>query len=81
MQFVQFNQKNHQRQRWQRFWPTPLLAFIGIVQMLLTSTIIGLEFWSMIINIKYSFFFIGFITSFFFMLTWISTFIVGMYFR
>jgi len=40
--------------------------------MLLGDTFIGLECWSMIINIKY---------SFFFMLTWISTFIVGMYFR
>jgi len=81
MQFVQFNRKRHQRQRWQRFWPTLWLTFIAIVQMLLTAVIIGLEFWSMIINVKYSFFFIGFITSFFFILTWISTFIVGKYFR
>jgi hypothetical protein len=67
VQFVQFNQKNHQHQRWQRFWPTPLLAFIVIIHMLLADTITGLEFCSMIINIKYSFFFI---------LTWISTVIV-----
>ncbi|CAF3723554.1 unnamed protein product [Rotaria sp. Silwood1] len=76
MQFVQFNSKRNRRQRWQRFWPTSLLALITIVEILLTSIIIGLEFWSMIINIKYSFFFIGFIASFFFIITLISTFTV-----
>jgi hypothetical protein len=81
MQFVQFNKKSHQRQRWRRFWPVSLLTCIAISQMLLTGAIIGLEIWSMITNIKYSFFFIGFIASFFFILTWISTFIVGMYLR
>lgn len=81
MQFVQSNRKKQQRQRWQRFWPRLWLVFIVIIQLLLTGAIIGLEFWSMIINIKYSFFFIGFIASFFFILTWISTFNVGMYLR
>ncbi|CAF3090327.1 unnamed protein product [Rotaria sp. Silwood2] len=45
MQFVQFNSKRNQRQRWQQFWPTSLLALIAIVEILLTSIIIGLEFW------------------------------------
>jgi len=81
MQFVQFNRRSHQRQRWQRFWPTTLLGFIAIIEMLLTGIIIGLEFWSMITNIKYSFFFIGFIASVFFILTWISTFNVGKCFK
>ncbi|CAF1371042.1 unnamed protein product [Rotaria sordida] len=76
MQFVQFNSKHNQRQRWQRFWPTTLLVLIVIIEILLTSVIIGLEFWSMIINVKYSFFFIGFIVSFFFIITSISTFTV-----
>jgi hypothetical protein len=69
--------KQHQPQRWQRFWPTPFVAIIAIIQMLLTFAIVGLELWSMIINRKYSFFFIGFITSIFFTITWISTFTVG----
>ncbi|CAF1108737.1 unnamed protein product [Rotaria sp. Silwood1] len=45
MQFVQFNSKRNRRQRWQRFWPTSLLALITIVEILLASIIIGLEFW------------------------------------
>ncbi|CAF1499520.1 unnamed protein product [Rotaria sordida] len=45
MQFVQFNSKHNQRQRWQRFWPTSLLVLIAIIEILLTSVIIGLEFW------------------------------------
>jgi hypothetical protein len=81
MQLVQFNRKRHQRQRWQRFWPRIWLTFIATIQMLVTGIIVGLEFWSMIINIKYSFFFIGFIASFFLIITWISTFFVGKYFR
>lgn len=79
MQFVQFDRKKHQRQRWQRFWPKLWLTIIAIIQMLLTGAVIGFEFGSMIFNIKYSFFFIGFIASFFFVFTWISTFSVGMY--
>jgi len=81
MQFAQSNPKGYQRLRWQRFWPTLWLTFIAIVEMLLADAVIGLEIWSMILNIKYSFFFIGFIASFFFTLTWISTFIVGEYLR
>jgi cellulose synthase/poly-beta-1,6-N-acetylglucosamine synthase-like glycosyltransferase len=77
MQFVQVNRKKNQRQRWQRFWPKTLLVLIAFLQMLLTGAILALEFCSMISNIKYSFFFIGFIASVFYIITWISTFIVG----
>jgi hypothetical protein len=81
MQFVQSNQKHHRRLRWQWFWPRSWLTFIMIIQMLMADAVIGLEIWSMILNIRYSFFFIGFIASFFFTLTWISTFNVGEYSR
>jgi hypothetical protein len=77
MQFVRFDRKNYERQRWQRFWPRLSLALIAILEMLLTGAILALEFCSMITNIKYSFFFIGFIASFFYLIIWISTFIVG----
>jgi hypothetical protein len=69
--------KQRQPQQWQRFWPTPFVAVIAIIQMLLTFAITALEIWSVLINRKYSFFFIGFITSVFFTITWISTFTVG----
>jgi len=77
MQFAQFNSKSNQRRRWQRFWPTSMIILIAIVEILLTGAILGLELWSMITNIKYSFFFIGFIASIFFIITWISTLTVG----
>ncbi|CAF4698059.1 unnamed protein product [Rotaria socialis] len=76
MQFVEFNSKRNRRQRWQLIWPRSLVAFITIIEILLTSAIIGLEFWSMIINVKYSFFFIGFLASSFFIITSISTFTI-----
>jgi amino acid permease len=69
--------KQHRSQQWQKFLPIPFVAIIAIIQMLLTFIIIGLEVWSVLINRKYSFFFIGFITSIFFTITWISTFILG----
>jgi hypothetical protein len=78
MQFVRAYPKRNQ---WQRFWPTTFLALIAMVQLVLIAAIIGIEFWSMIINIKYAFFFIGFITSFFFVITWISTFTAGKYLK
>ncbi|CAF3188427.1 unnamed protein product [Rotaria socialis] len=76
MQFVEFNSKRNRRQRWQLIWPRSLVIFITITEMLLTSAIIGLEFWSMIINVKYSFFFIGFLASLFFIITSISSFTI-----
>lgn len=77
MQLVVSNPKIHRRLRWHRFWPTKVLAVLAIVQLLLTAATIGLELWSMVINVKYAFFFIGFIASFIFILTWISAFIIG----
>lgn len=67
----------HRRLRWERFWPRLLILLVAIIEMLLTIAILCLEFWSMIINIKYSFFFIGFIASFIHIITWILTFIVS----
>jgi hypothetical protein len=81
MQFVQSNPKVHRRLHWQQFWPRTWLTVIAIVQMVMADAIIGLEIWSMVLNIRYSFFFIGFIASFFFTLTWMATFNVGEYLR
>lgn len=68
----------HRRTRnWQRFWPKPWLIAISLIQSLVAFDIIGLEIGSMILNVRYSFFFIGFMASFFFVITWISTFIDG----
>jgi len=77
MPFPYAHVKQHRSQQWQRCWLTPFLAVIAIIQMLLTFIIISLEVWSALINTKYSFFFIGFITSVFFTITWISTFTLG----
>jgi hypothetical protein len=77
MPFTYAHVKQHRSQQWQRCWLTPFVAVIAFIQMLLTFIIIGLEVWSALINRKYSFFFIGFITSVFFTITWISTFIFG----
>ena len=79
MQFVQTNPKEQKRRLWQRFWPRKWLTIIAIVQMVMADAIIGLEIWSMVLNIKYSFFFIGFIAAVFFTLTWMSIFNVGEY--
>ncbi len=65
------------RQQWERIWPTPFLTNISIGQMLLTFIIIGSETWSMMLNIKYAFLFVGYTTAIFFTITWISTFTVG----
>jgi hypothetical protein len=65
------------RQQWQQIWPTPFLAIIAVFQLLITFIIIGLETWSMILNIKYSFLFVGYIAAFCFTITWISIFTVG----
>jgi len=67
------------RQQWQQIWPTPFLAIIAVIQMLITFIIIGFETWSMVLNIKYAFLFIGYAASIFFTITWISTFTVGKY--
>ncbi|CAF1164005.1 unnamed protein product [Adineta ricciae] len=67
----------HRRLRWERFWPRLLIILVAIMEILLTIAVLCLEFWSMIINIKYSFFFIGFIASFVHITTWILTFNVG----
>jgi hypothetical protein len=77
MQTVYYDPRALQRQRWQKIWPTPLLAVIAVSQMILTFMIIGFETWSMIINMKYSFIYVGYSVSFFFTITWISTFTVG----
>lgn len=79
MQFPYNNPLMLRRQRWEQIWPRTLLAFIAIGQMLLTFMIVGFETWSMVLNIKYSFLFIGYETAFFFTITWISTFTVGKY--
>jgi hypothetical protein len=79
MQFVYNDPRSVYRQRWQEVWPTSLLALIAIGQMLLTFVIVGFETWSMVLNIKYSFIFIGYMAAFFFTITWISTFTVGKY--
>jgi hypothetical protein len=70
-----------QRQQWQQIWPTQVLLIIGIGQMLLTFGIIGLETWSMLINLKLAFLFIGYIAAFLFTITWISTFTIGQYYK
>jgi hypothetical protein len=65
------------REQWERIWPTPFIIIISIGQMLLTLIIIGSETWSMILNIKYAFLFVGYTTALVFTITWISTFTVG----
>ncbi|CAF0879819.1 unnamed protein product [Adineta steineri] len=77
MHFFQTNLKGHRRLRWERFWPASLINLIAIIELLLTGVILCLEFWSMITNIRYSFFFLGFIASFISIITWISTFPLG----
>ncbi|UJR08947.1 hypothetical protein I4U23_013199 [Adineta vaga] len=77
MPFFQYYTRDHRRLRWERFWPKLLINLIAIIEILLTGAILCLELWSMITNIKYSFFFIGFIASFIYIITWILTFIVG----
>ena len=77
MQLARNSLKRNRYQRWQQFLPAPLLILTAVVETCLTVITIGLEFWSMIINIKYSFFFIGFIAAFSFMITSISTFAMG----
>jgi hypothetical protein len=77
MQSAYIEQKIFRRQQWQRNWPIPFLTVIAIGQMFLTFTIIGLETWSMILNIKHAFLFIGYIVALLFTITWISTFTVG----
>jgi hypothetical protein len=79
MQPAYYNPIILHRQHWQQAWPTPLVAIIAIIQMLLTFSIVGFETWSMVLNIRYSFLFIGYVTAFFFTITWISTFTVGKY--
>lgn len=78
MELAYTNPKLIQYQRWRQVWPTPIIAIIATAQLILTHLIIGFEAWSMILSPQYSFFFIGEITSFFFTITWISTFTVGM---
>jgi hypothetical protein len=73
MQFFYNDPRMPRRQQWQQFWPTPFLAIIAIGQMFLTFIIIGVETLSMILNMKFAFLFIGYITGFFFTITWIST--------
>ncbi|CAF1460994.1 unnamed protein product [Rotaria sp. Silwood1] len=78
MQYPYYNQGFIiQRQLWQETWPRGLMAFIATCQMLLTFTILGIETWSMGLSIRYSFLFIGYSASFFFTITWISTYTVA----
>ena len=77
MQAIYADPKLIRYQRWRQVWPTPIVAIIATVQLILTFLIVGFETWSMVLNIQHSFFFIGYITSFFFTITWISTFTVG----
>ncbi|CAF1122095.1 unnamed protein product [Adineta ricciae] len=76
MQAVYADPKLIRYQRWRQVWPTPIVAIIATAQLILTFLIVGFEAWSMVLNVQYSFFFIGDITSFFFTITWISTFTV-----
>lgn len=77
MQFDYNDLSKFRRQQWQQIWPTLFILIIAIGQMLLTFMIISFETWNMILSIKYAFLFIGYITAFFFTITWISTFTVG----
>ena len=79
MQFGYNNPIMLRPERWGQTWPTSVVAIIAVGQMLLTFLIIGFETWSMILNIKYSFLFVGYEAGFFYTLTWISTFTVGKY--
>ena len=71
------NPKALQRQQWRQTWPTPILAIIATIQLILTAAIIGLESWSVGLNFIYSYAAIGYIAAFFYTITWISTFTVG----
>lgn len=73
---------NHQRvindrERWKNAWPTSITALIAVTQMFLTFAVIGLETWSMLLSPRLSFLFVGYVASFFYQITWISTFCVG----
>lgn len=77
MQSIYFDPKIVRRQQWKQIWPTSVLAIIAVIQMLLTFIIIGSETWNMILNMKYTFLFVGYNAAFFFTITWVSTFTVG----
>ncbi|CAF2459912.1 unnamed protein product [Rotaria sp. Silwood2] len=66
-----------QRQLWQESWPTGLMGLIATFQMLFTFAILGIETWSMVLSFRMSFLLIGYIASFFYTITWISTYTVA----
>ena len=66
-----------EQQRWRSVWPYGLIGFLGLIQFLLTFSIIGLEITSLIFDAFHSMIFAGFYCSFFFMITWISMFTVS----
>jgi hypothetical protein len=61
-----------QGDEWRYKFPSSIVALIGIVQMFVTWGILACETLSMLSGILYGFLFIGYGTSFFFTLTWIS---------
>ena len=65
------------KSRRQHTWLIPVLVSLAAVELVMTVTIAHVELWSMTVNIKYSFFFMGFIASTIFTFTWIATLTVG----
>ena len=63
-----------QGDEWRHKFPYSIVALIGIIQMFVTWGIVVCETISMISGIMYAFLFIGYGTSFFFTLTWISVY-------
>jgi hypothetical protein len=59
---------------WKKKFPRGIAAFIGVVQMFLTLGILTCETISMLNGFKHGFLFIGYGTSFFFTITWITVY-------
>ena len=74
---MQLNTPLRRIRRWHYFWPISWLILIALGQIFVTVDVIGLEIASLILNMKYSFFFIGLMAAFFFIITWTSTFVNG----
>ena len=71
------NPKALKGQQWRQNWPTPILAIVATVQLILTIVIVCLESWSVGLNFVVAFNGIGYIAAFFYTITWISTYTVG----
>ncbi len=59
-------------EEWRETFPRRIVTFIGVIQMFLTWGILACETISMLNGFGYGFLFIGYGTSFFYIIAWIS---------